>query len=105
MRMTQMSADKDRCPFTTDRRSPRKSFHVDVRIERRDGSAVNAKCFDASEEGFGIISEIPLAVGEIVRLVLLTEHTPMFVARVIWREGPRLGLYCVATKPLDLNAR
>jgi PilZ domain len=88
--------------FTTERRSTRRPYDAHVCIQRRDGSVIYGQCFDASHEGFGVVANVP--VGEIVRVkVGDAENAPSFVARVVWQQGPRIGLYCVASKPLDLG--
>jgi PilZ domain len=82
----------------TERRSQRAPLEVCVRIQRRGGSAVEGRCVDASEEGFGIFADLPLEVGEIVRLTIgRAISSPTFIARVVWRQQSRVGLYCITS--------
>jgi hypothetical protein len=60
--------------------------------------AAPGRCLTPARNRLGILSDVPLAVGEIVSLVLQAENTPAFVARVVWQQGRRIGLYCVASK-------
>jgi PilZ domain len=92
------------CFFPIDRRSPRRPLDVEVRIERRDGSVTDGESIDASDEGFGIAVGIKLNVGEILRITVgIDDAAPSFIACVVWQRGSRVGLYCVASKPMIRN--
>jgi hypothetical protein len=84
---------------TTERRSERKPLSVAVLLRRRDGSVAAGRSTDASDEGFGIAVDLPLvSAGEIVRLTIGTSaNAPTFIAQVVWCEGSRIGLYCIAS--------
>ena len=84
--------------FTTERRTQRIPLAVRIRIQRCDGTVADCQCLDASEEGFGISADLRLELGEIVRLTIgRPDCGPSFTARVVWEDGQRMGLYCVAS--------
>ena len=86
-------------PYETERRAPRRLLDVAIRIQRLDGSIVEGRCVDASELGFGVIADLPLDVGETVRLTIgRSDKAPTFIARVVWEHDSRIGLYCESSE-------
>lgn len=84
--------------YTIQRQSQRIQLDVRVRLQRHDGTLADGTCLDASEQGFGITADMPLELGEIVRLTIgRADRGPSFTAQVVWRDGCRIGLYCVAS--------
>jgi PilZ domain len=76
------------------RRLERTSLGLALRIERGDGSTVAGTCVDASDEAFAITTEVPLGVGEFVRLKI-GRRQRSFVAQVVWQKDERFGLRCL----------
>jgi hypothetical protein len=76
------------------RRLPRITLGLPIRIDRGDGTAANGICVDASDEVFAVTADNQLSVGEFVRL-RIGKQGRVFVAQVVWHKEQRFGLRCL----------
>jgi len=84
--------------FDIERKSARTPLDVFVQILRADGTRLEGRCVDASDQGFGISLETSLEMGEVLRLTIgRRRNAPSFTSRVVWQNGQRVGLLCVAS--------
>ena len=85
--------------YDIERRSQRRPLNVTIRIQRQDGSVVEGRCVDASDEGFGVSADAALEIGESVRLIIgRSDKAPSFIARVVWQHESRIGLFCESSE-------